>query len=90
MRKNSPLLCKDLESFYIDSSLPLNGSNSFRLTNLFVPTKSTNGQLGVLSILSILLMPILLYFAASLVVRVIFRRIGTMGTARLAPLLHGI
>ena len=31
----------------------MNCSNSFRLTSFFVPTKSTNGQLGVLSILSI-------------------------------------
>ena len=28
----------------------MNCSNSFRLTSFFVPTKSTNGQLGVLSI----------------------------------------
>ena len=56
----------------------MNCSNSFRLTSFFVPTKSTNGQLGVLSILSILLMPILLYSAASLVVSVILRWMGTV------------
>ena len=56
----------------------MNCSNSFRLTSFFVPTKITNGQLGVLSILSILLMPMLLYYAASLVVSVIFRWIGTV------------
>ena len=43
----------------------MNCSNSFRLTSFFVPTKSTNGQLGVLSILLILLMPMLLYRSVS-------------------------
>ena len=56
----------------------MNCSNSFRLTSFFVPTKSTNGQLGVLSILSILLMPMLLYSAASLAVSVILRWMGTV------------
>ena len=42
-------------------------SNSLRFTNFLLPTKSTNGQFGERSILSILLIPILLYSAASLV-----------------------
>jgi len=50
------------EATYITSFSLMNCSNSFRLTSFFVPTKSTNGQLGVLSILSILLMPMLLYY----------------------------
>ncbi len=35
----------------------MSGSNFLRLTSFFVPAKCTNGQLGVLSILPILLMP---------------------------------
>lgn len=49
-----------------------------RLTNFFDPTYSTKGQLGCLSMASILLMPILLYSAASLVVSVILRWMGTV------------
>ena len=55
-------------------------SNSFRFTNFFVPTKSTKGQLGERSMLLILLIPILLYSAASLIVSVSFKWIGTLLT----------
>ena len=40
------IFCSQITSFSL-----MNCSNSFRLTGFFVPTKSTNGQLGVLSIL---------------------------------------
>lgn len=53
-------------------------SNSLRFTNFLLPTKSTNGQFGERSILSMLLIPILLYSAASFAVSVIFRWIGTL------------
>ena len=54
----------------------MNSSNSFRLTSFFVPTNKTKGQFGVLNKASILLMPILLYSAASLIVSVTFSCIG--------------
>ena len=53
-------------------------SNSRRFTSFFVPTNKTKGQLGERSILSILLMPMLLYSAASLAVSVILRWMGTV------------
>ena len=53
-------------------------SNSRRLTSFFVPTNKTKGQLGERSILSILLMPMLLYSAASLAVSGILRWMGTV------------
>ena len=48
------------------------------LYQLFVPTNKTKGQLGERNILSILFMPMLLYFAASLAVSVILRWMGTV------------
>ena len=62
-------------------------SNSRRFTSFFVPTKRTKGQLGAFSILSILLMPMLLYSAASLVVSAIFRWMGTVGVLVMRVLL---
>ena len=62
-------------------------SNSRRLTSFFVPTKRTKGQLGAFSMLSILLMPMLLYSAASLVVSAIFRWMGTVGVLVMRVLL---
>lgn len=54
-------------------------SNSLRLTNrLPLPTKSTKGHEGLLSISLILLIPILLYSAASSIVSVTFSHIGTL------------
>ncbi len=41
-------------------------SNFRRFTSFFVPTNKTKGQLGERSILSILLMPMLLYFPKAL------------------------
>ena len=62
-------------------------SNSRRFTSFFVPTKRTKGQLGAFSMLSILLMPMLLYSAASLVVSAIFRWMGTAGVLVMRVLL---
>ena len=56
----------------------MNSSNSFLFTNFLFPTKSTNGQLGVRSIESILFIPIFLYIEASLIVKVSFWFIGTL------------
>ena len=52
-------------------------SNSRRFTSFRVPTKSTNGQFGCFSMASILFIPMLLYSAASFIVSVILRWIGT-------------
>ena len=76
--KNSPAICKFFGTSYITSFSLMNCSNSFRLTSFFVPTNKTKGQLGERSILSILLMPMLLYSAASLAVSVILRWMGTV------------
>ena len=50
------IFCRQITSFWLMYS-----SNSRRLTSFFVPTNNTKGQLGERSILSILLMPMLLY-----------------------------
>ena len=63
----------------------MNCSNSFRLTSFFVPTNKTKGQLGLRSILSILLIQILLYYAASLVVSAIFRLSAAVFLRKLSP-----
>lgn len=47
----------------------------------FGPNIENNGQFGLRSILSILLIPMLLYAAASLIVSVIFRWIGTCNSS---------
>ena len=60
-------------------------SNSRRLTSFFVPTNKTKGQLGERSILPILLMPMLLYSAASLAVSVILRWMGTVRMLSIFP-----
>ena len=49
------------------------GFNLLALYQFLVPPKRTNGQLGERTILSILLMPMLLYSVASLAVRTIFK-----------------
>ena len=67
------IFCRQITSFWLMYS-----SNSRRLTSFFVPTNKTKGQLGERSILSILLMPMLLYSAASLAVSVILRWMGTV------------
>lgn len=59
------------------SLLLINSSNSLRLTNFFVPTNNTKGQFGVRNKASILLIPMLLYSAASRIVSVTFSWIGT-------------
>lgn len=51
-------------------------SNSFLLTNFFVPTYSTNGHFGFFNISSILLIPIFEYTAASCFVKFIFNQNG--------------
>ena len=48
-------------------------SNSNRLTSFFVPTNRTKGQFGCFNIDSILLIPMLLYSAASRIVNVILQ-----------------
>ncbi len=55
----------------------MNFSNSSLLTSFFDPTYKTKGQFGSRSILEILLMPILLYAAASGIVNAIFKWMGT-------------
>ena len=67
------IFCRQITSFWL-----MYCSNSRRLTSFFVPTNKTKGQLGERSILSILLMPMLLYSAASLAVSVILRWMGTV------------
>lgn len=58
-------------------------SNSLRFTNFRVPTYKTKGQFGCFNIESILLIPMLLYSAASLIVNVIFKWIGTLTSVSL-------
>lgn len=53
-----------------------NSSNCFRLTSRFFPTRRRNGQTGFLSKISIRFIPILLYCAASAIVRLILCSIG--------------
>ena len=58
-------------------------SNSLRFTNFRVPTYKTKGQFGCFNMESILLIPMLLYSAASLIVNVIFKWIGTLTSVSL-------
>ena len=63
------------------SSWRIYSSNSRRFTSFHVPTKSTNGQFACFSMASILSIPMRLYSAASFIVSIILRWIGTCALA---------
>ena len=72
------------ESAFLNTASPqiinflrMNSSNARHLTSFFLPTSSTTGQLRARSRLFILLIPMLLYSAASLIVSVSFCEMGT-------------
>lgn len=70
--------CFSAQSGQMTSLVLINSSNARRLTSFLLPTKSTKGQFGCFDKASILLTPMLLYSAASLMVSVIFRWMGTV------------
>ncbi len=72
------------ESAFLNTASPqiinflrMNSSNARHLTSFFLPTSSTTGRLRARSRLFILLIPMLLYSAASLIVSVSFCEMGT-------------
>ena len=61
--------CFLAQSGQMTSLVLINSSNARRLTSFLLPTKSTKGQFGGFNEASILLTPMLLYSAASLMVK---------------------